>query len=182
MPGRDKRGAKQGQKGWDFKQEKEIEETRLKERQRKDEEKDRRNKENQLKRSIAREKEDEETRKRSRLVGEERSAEGGGERRVERGVERVARVAPFEEPPSVMENGAYCLKNKADWRNKTEGLEDVEARRRLSLEGNARWLGAGEVERVNQRIFGVISFDLAKSPVLDGMTWSAVDMRIAKIV
>ena len=136
MPGRDKRGAKQGQKGWDFKQEKEIEEMRGR----------------------------------------------GGERRVERGVERVARVAPFEEPPSVMENGAYCLKNKADWRNKTEGLEDVEARRRLSLEGNARWLGAGEVERVNQRMFGVISFDLAKSPVLDGMTWSAVDMRIAKIV
>ena len=104
MPGRDKRGAKQGQKGWDFKQEKEIEEMRGR----------------------------------------------GGERRVERGVERVARVAPFEEPPSVMENGAYCLlKNKADWRNTTEGLEDVEARRRLSLEGNARWLGAGEVERVN---------------------------------
>ena len=38
------------------------------------------------------------------------------------------------------------------------------------------------MERVNQRMCGVISFDLAKSPVLDGMTWSAVDIRIAKIV
>ena len=113
MPGLDKRGAKQGQKGWHFKQEKEIEEMRVKEGERKDEEKDRRNKKDQLKRSIAREKEDEETRKRSRLVGEERSAERGGERRVERGLERVARVAPFEGPPSVMENGAYCFRNKA---------------------------------------------------------------------